>query len=85
MVNPEELTPGTVVRLGARSGIYERYRRVMPRFEVTGSRATLLPASRGYVWLTGHELDYQGRRLVTVGWCFLRRVGITLVTLAASA
>lgn len=85
MINPEELTPGTLVCLDARSGIYARYRRVMPWFEVTGSRATILPASQAYVWVTGLELDDRGRQLATVGWCFLRRDGITLVAAPRAA
>ena len=85
MVDPEELIPGTLVCLDARSGIRERYRRLMPWFRVTGARATMLPRSHEYVWVTGVELDAQGRPLATVGWCFLRRVGITLVALARRA
>lgn len=85
MINPEELTPGTLVCLDESSGIQYRHQRLMPWFQVTGSRRTVQPESSQYVWLTGIELDAMGRPITHVGWTFLRRDGITLVALAQSA
>lgn len=85
MISPEELAPGTLLCLDARSGIQYRHRRLMPWFHVTGARPTVRPESGSYIWLTGVELDAVGRPVTQIGWTFLRLDGITLVALAASA